>query len=350
MEGRNTFVYGRSKFSERQLDQADLALPPVRLELWGGSAWINHDDEAPSFRDTLGPLADRLEAREIDKMRAEWCYATVLPANWKIAMEAFMEGLHIMRTHPQLYESSPHLFASMYEQTPGSAPWPLNAKASARDTVKTYVRYMEVVSEGMAGMIHAKDVGVAHQLVDVALPEDPAQAFAGWYSRVRQELTRQGRAGGEPTPDLNALAVSHPVYGVEYLFPHCFMLPILTSMSAYRIRPLGPESCYFEIWSLTLFPEGQEPAPVMDPVVLPYDSPDFPPIPQQDYSNIPRQQVGLHAEGFEFMRLGKDVEGLISNYQRVIDAYLAGEDLRRIAPAIHQLAGNFDGPIKELGL
>ena len=33
--------------------------------------------------------------------------------------------------------------------------------------------------------------------------------------------------------------------------------------------------------------------------MLPYDSKTFPPIPQQDYANIPIQQIGLHAAGFE---------------------------------------------------
>jgi len=39
-----------------------------------------------------------------------------------------------------------------------------------------------------------------------------------------------------------------------------------------------------------------EPPPVMEPVMLPYDSPDCPPIPRQDCSNISEQQIGLHAD------------------------------------------------------
>ena len=105
----------------------------------------------------------------------------------------------------------------------------------------------------------------------------------------------------------------------------------------------------FEIWSLTLFPEGQEPAPVMEPTVLPYDSQDFPPIPRQDYSNIPQQQIGLHAGGFDFMRLSKDIEGLISNYQRLIDGHLKGVAQEKLAKAMNELGGAFDGPIKDLG-
>src|SRR4029077_16781665 len=136
---------------------------------------------------------------------------------------------------------------------------------------------------------------------------DSAQALMAWYGMLNHAVTQQGRARGEPTPDLNEIAMKTPLKAVEFIFPHYFLLPNLSSMAAYRIRPLGPESCLFELWSLTHFPVGQEPEPVMDATLLPYDSKEFPEIPQQDYSNIPRQQIGLHAEGFEYMRLSKNV-------------------------------------------
>src|SRR5262249_17957429 len=85
MDGKNTFVYGRHFFSEAQLDQADLSLRPCRVEVELGCAFINLDDKAPSFRDCIGPLVSRLEAWRVDDLRAEWWYATVLPANWKTA-------------------------------------------------------------------------------------------------------------------------------------------------------------------------------------------------------------------------------------------------------------------------
>jgi hypothetical protein len=104
----------------------------------------------------------------------------------------------------------------------------------------------------------------------------------------------------------------------------------------------------FEIWSITQFPAGQAPPTVMEPTVLPYDSDEFPPIPRQDYSNIPIQQVGLRAEGFEFMRLSKVIEGLVSNYNRLIDGYLKGAPAEKLAAGMRKLTNNFDGPIKEM--
>jgi hypothetical protein len=88
----------------------------------------------------------------------------------------------------------------------------------------------------------------------------------------------------------------------------------------------------------------------MEATVLPHDSVDFPPIPRQDYSNIPIQQKGVHATGFEFMRLSSQIEGMISNYQRIIDGYLAGLPQEKLAAATNKLGGNFDGKIEDLGL
>ena len=354
MEGKNTFVYGRHMFSEGQLDAADLALRSCRLETAIGCAFINFDNDAPSLKDSIGPLLDRLEAHGSGQLRAEWWYATELPANWKTAMEAFMEGYHVMRTHPQLQRTVPQLYNAMYSDPTspsGITPEfmqtgiPSNPNMTVRQNIESQMKHLELLSAGMAGMVHQKEIEIARQLVDVDLPEDQHQAVMMWFGIVQDQIHKQLTARGEPLPDLNAVAQSHPVNAVEFVFPHYFLLPFFSNMSAYRIRPTGPESCIFELWSLTFYPEGQEPPPILEPRVLPYNSPEFPEIPRQDYSNIPMQQVGLHAEGFEYMRLSKDIEGMISNYNRIIDGHIAGADPAKLAAATHTLAGNFDGKI-----
>ncbi|WP_298264925.1 aromatic ring-hydroxylating dioxygenase subunit alpha [Acidocella sp.] len=352
IEGENTFVYGKQKFSEKQLDKADLALKPCRVELWGGCAFINFDDNAPALRASFGPVAERLEAHGLANLRAEWWFATELPANWKIAMEAFMEGYHVMKTHPQLQRVVPGLYNSMYAYNmseTGGVGLPTNPYMSGRENIKAQFRHLELLSEGMAGMVHPKEIEIARGLLDVDLPEDPQLAVQTWFGILQDQISKQLQAKGEKVPDLNAVCVSDPVNAVEFMFPHYFLLPMFTAMSAYRIRPTGPETCIFELWSLAPFAPGEEPPVPMEPTWLPYDSPEFPPIPRQDYSNIPIQQVGVHAEGFEFMRLAQDVEGLVSNYQRLIDGYLGGVAPEKLAQANNLLGGNFDGKIFDLG-
>jgi hypothetical protein len=136
-----------------------------------------------------------------------------------------------------------------------------------------------------------------------------------------------------------------------YCFPHFFVLPMYSSASSYRFRPLGPEETLMEIWSLTRFPEGEEPETPPVPEVWEFDDPRWPPIPAQDFSNLPRQQKGLHAKSFEYMRLAERNEGHISNCQRVIDGFLAGLSYDRLLPALGKVNVNpLEMPVVELGI
>jgi phenylpropionate dioxygenase-like ring-hydroxylating dioxygenase large terminal subunit len=101
-DGRNTRVTQAGSFSEHNLEAADLDLPPVRCEVWGGCAWINLDPEAPALRECIEPFATVHDAWRVASLRTEWWYACRLPVNWKVAEEAFVEQYHVLKTHPQL--------------------------------------------------------------------------------------------------------------------------------------------------------------------------------------------------------------------------------------------------------
>ncbi len=346
MDGENKFVFGKHMFSPEVLASAEVNLKPCRVELWAGCAFINFDDRAPSLLESLGPVVERMNARHVDKLKMDWWYATTLPVNWKLAMEAFMESYHVMRTHPQLFTAAAATGGSYGPDARGKL---LHDNLDARQTINSTIDGLAKVSAGMAGLIHPSEMRVIEKLRDMEVPEDPAQAVGALFMRAMQEITKDGLARGAPMFDIAKVSAEFPSKGVEFMFPNFFLLPSFSAMSSYRIRPLTPESCLFEIWSLVLRPESEAFDTPKQPTVLPYDSTEFPEIPQQDYANLPLQQLGLHAGGFDFMRLSNSVEGMISNYQRLIDGYLAGRDAELLVKAAHVVNSGYDSPILDIG-
>ena len=337
-DGQNTFVPRKKTFAEHNVQPQDLDLTPVRCEIWGGCAWINLDDDAPPLRQCIEPFATIMEAWRIESMRVEWWYACRLPVNWKLAEEAFMEQYHVVEAHPQLV-------------IPGRDPSRGDGTGDPRPLIDAEIHYLRTMSEGMAGMVHANDVRIAERLRDtIELPADPMLAMSTWHRELNEAVVRWHRAAGSDIPDLNELEAQGLNEPMAYCFPHHFVLPMYSSASSYRFRPLGPEETLMEIWSLTRFPEGAEREKPTSPEVWQHDDPRWPPIPAQDFSNLPRQQRGLHASGFEYMRLSEGVEGGISNFERTIDGFLAGLPNEKLLPALQLVNVNpLEQPVVDLG-
>jgi phenylpropionate dioxygenase-like ring-hydroxylating dioxygenase large terminal subunit len=337
-DGSNTFIPRRRSFAEHNLQPEDLDLTPVRCEVWGGCAWINLDAAAPPLRSCIEPFATIFDAWEVGSLRTEWWYACRLPVNWKLAQEAFMEQYHVVEAHPQLV-------------IPGRVVPRDGGPADPRALIDGEIHYLRTMSEGMAGMVHANDVRIAESLRDLEVPADPAQAMSTWLRTLNDAVVRWHRDAGSVIPDLNDLEARGLNEPMGFCFPHYFVLPMYSSATSYRFRPLGPEETLMEIWSLTRFPEGEvrpRPAP---PEPWECDDPRWPPIPSQDFSNLPRQQRGLHATGFEYLRLSEGVEGGISNFERTVDGFLSGLPSEELLPALRAVNVNpLERPIVDLGI
>ena len=337
-DGANTAIPRRKTFAEHNLQPDDINLVPVRCEVWGGCAWINLDDDAPPLRKSIEPAATVLDAWKVESLRTEWWYSSRLPVNWKLAIEAFVEMYHVPQTHPQLA-----IPGMRYSLRPGDAFDP-------RAFIDAELRYLHAMSDGMAGMVHANDVRIAEGLRDMELPDEPTLAISTWNRALNDAVMSWHRGEGADVPDLNDLDARGINLSFLTCFPQWFVLPMYSSASSYRFRPLGPEETLMEIWSLTRFPEGQEPPKPTPPEIWECDDPRWPPIPTQDFSNLPRQQQGLHARGFEYMRLNAGLEGHISNFQRTVDGFLAGLPHEQLLPALESVnVYPFEQPILDLG-
>src|SRR5690606_35827937 len=134
-------------------------------------------------------------------------------------------------------------------------------------------------------------------------------ARLAWERALNDAVVEHHRSRGAVVPDLNGLLEAGTNEPTGYSFPHVVVLPMYSSASSYRFRPLGPEESLMEIWSLTRFPAGQERPRLPIPEPWECTDPRTPPIPTQDFSNLPRQQRGLHTTGFEYLRLSAGIEG-----------------------------------------
>ena len=248
------------------------------------------------------------DAWHVESLRTEWWLAARLPVNWKLAMEAFMEGYHVMATHPQLLTGPPDPLAFAYrEMPPEVSPMThfltvptqaMPAEVGSREFIEMNIHFMRVLNEGMAGMTHRKDIEAAEALRRhaAAAGHCGSHRWSGGASSTMRSSSFTRRSTWT-LAELNEVDAKGYATSVNFCFPHYFLLPTYGSASSYRIRPLGPEECLFELWSLTRFPEGEAPPPIKTPTPMQWNDPRWPPIPTQDFSNLPRQQRGCIPRG-----------------------------------------------------
>ena len=85
-----------------------------------------------------------------------------------------------------------------------------------------------------------------------------------------------------------------------------------------------PKPTIFEIWAVTLKPAHETvPRAQVRRRVRQGGHRGWPLIPRQDFSNIERQQRGLHSPALGRLRLSEGYEQDITNMHRELDRYLA---------------------------
>ncbi len=331
LDGTSSFVFGRHAFDPSLITAEELCLRPVRVETWGGSAWINLDPSAPPLLEALDPIPGLLDPLGVADMRVVWWKSVVLPANWKMAQEAFMEGYHVPGTHPQLTLGHPEQYdpdSLSYAVHPnGHSSFQLRPNAQAKkgrdvgvNEIDAILESVHLLSKGLEAMTLDREVRIFEALRGRPVPE--GSTFGA--EMIRALYRYAGEAGIPlPAPDPATLARWG---GMFYLFPNYFVLPQYGNALVYRSRPYGddPERCLFELWSISIPAADDEVArPVLQGPFEPDDADHWPRIPLQDFSTIGRQQRGIHSRSVDALRLSRTYEGGIANMHRELDRYLA---------------------------
>jgi phenylpropionate dioxygenase-like ring-hydroxylating dioxygenase large terminal subunit len=84
------------------LKEKKLDLPQAEVGRWGGYIFLRENPGGPSLEEYLAPLPQHFARWRHEECTTAIWVAKVVPANWKVTMEAFMEAWHTVVTHPQL--------------------------------------------------------------------------------------------------------------------------------------------------------------------------------------------------------------------------------------------------------
>ncbi|WP_321390525.1 aromatic ring-hydroxylating dioxygenase subunit alpha [Emcibacter sp.] len=84
------------------LKDEEMALPEVQVGQWGGYIFLREAKEGPTLEEYLAPMPEHFKRWKHEECATVIWVGKVVPANWKVVMEAFMESWHTVVTHPQL--------------------------------------------------------------------------------------------------------------------------------------------------------------------------------------------------------------------------------------------------------
>jgi nitrite reductase/ring-hydroxylating ferredoxin subunit len=303
-----------------------LRLGEVRCERWGGFVFVNLDPDAEPLLDFLDPLPELLAPYRLGDMRLRSYQTTVLPANWKVVVDAFNEAYHVQGTHPQLLPWTDDVSIE-YEQLGKHAHY--GRLPSARRRLRPSPRLGiadDDVDEGeiLAGLVAGLGGAFLKEeraLVDEvrAAPLAPGQTLLGAYQERRMALLASRGfdvSGLEPDQMTSADDV--------YWFPNLVGPIYPGSAILFRVRPHGldVDAAVKDTWVLEWPRADREWREPEHRSYADWRDTDWGTITNQDYANMTRVQAGMKSRGFRGLRLNPRQESNLVHMHEVIDEYL----------------------------
>ncbi len=321
LDGTLTHVVDREEFTALP---DGLRLGSVRADSWGGFVFVNPDPHAEPLLDFLDPIPKLLDPYHLEQMRFRGYQSTILPANWKVVVDAFNEGYHVQGTHPQLLAWTDDVSIE-YEQFETHARYGRLEGARRRLTPSPRLGVPdEAVDEGeiLAGLVAGLGgafLGEERALVDeLRATVAPEQLLAEYQKRRKQLLAARGLDVSELGDELMTSADD------VYWFPNLVGPIYPGSAILFRVRPNGldPDSAVHDTWVLEWPAPGAEPRPLNRRSYADWRDKDWGLITNQDYENMLEVQTGMKSRGFAGLRLNPRQEGNVAHMHRVIDRYL----------------------------
>jgi nitrite reductase/ring-hydroxylating ferredoxin subunit len=326
IDGTSSFVLDRDEFADEGMDPRSLALIEVPSGQRWGFVFVCLDEPPTDLETFLGPVMPMLDPFGIETMRHDWFKSTVLPCNWKAALDAFVENYHVPATHPQLildhnaYEYLQFPYGHAHNHTHKGREATFDENLVARDQLNERGQLYRAVSD-LADQINAIYTD-REKFIAAGLRRRPLKEGISAAVDFVNALHEYAEGAGIPLPKISSSDAKY--LGITSIFPNVVFLTSNGNLLGYRARPNGddPNSCHFDVWSLRIFVAGEEPE--LEREELDWnDAKGWRRILSQDFSNMPHVTAGLRSRHSRGYKLNGHQEMAIMNHHREIDRYIA---------------------------
>jgi phenylpropionate dioxygenase-like ring-hydroxylating dioxygenase large terminal subunit len=282
----------------------DFGLTEVPSGTWGGFVFINLDPDCEPLEDYLGVLPEHFKTWKLEDRYVQLHTRKILPGNWKMCMEAFLEAYHVLATHPEGIHTS------------GDANCDYDVFG------KHVTRFIHTI--GYPSPHVASEVDERKLFAD--LGHNPDDLPEGMSARQRHADIMREQLSKEWDVDLSGLSNSEMLDSIEYhVFPNAMFFPGINIRLIYRFRPIDVDHSIHEILMLQPVPEhGPRPKPA-EVIELGIDDSyalankqslggfGLAMVLDQDTDNFHRQRAGIKAA----VKSGAKAGATLGNYQEI---------------------------------
>lgn len=317
----------------KHLEEKNMSLPEVRVNRWQGFVMITENPDIPEFTDWVGPGIEHYDNWRLDECYTAVWVGRVIPANWKVCAEAFMEAWHSITTHPQLlpFLGDANTRYDLYGDFMNRAITPsgvLSPHLKGKD--------QQYILDKMAEFAGGADEGEANQRFNAGT--DSADIDDADPYRARKVLAQANRDGFTETTghDYSEISDAEMLDNFTYnIFPNFSPWGGFVPNIVYRWLPHGDaDHCLMEVRILMRARDGEEHPPCPDIFMVPDDQPfsaandllgeSLAGVFDQDMTNLPELQQGMKASSNKEIQLGHYQDSRIRHFHSTLSKYIDG--------------------------
>ncbi|NOQ00197.1 SRPBCC family protein [Mycolicibacterium fortuitum] len=308
------------------IDKDTHGLIEVSVDTFAGFVFLNPDPNAAPLADFIGSeVATILAPYHLDEMVTVMDVTEAIDCNWKVVLDAFQEGYHINGIHPQLLrviniDPATSRYRFFDQHSVSMAPFDV-VGATPEQQVDGIMDLPETFPSTVAVLPRFQELVAEYRLDDGTLHfPDGVSARTLLQQATRDTLSDMGL-------DVSGLTDAQMSDNHGWvLFPNFFMTIRAGEATIIMALPHpdgDPNRCIWRVASYMWLPDEMKAAFTAEPIVVEEaGSYKYFAALQQDYEQMPRQQIGLRNTALEHMALVKE-EVVIAHFHSVVDRYLA---------------------------